>query len=796
MNIENSNIFNSIKNKREYNIVIILITILVCISFWKLFEFFKPTVYDNNLVSITSLEDMNKYAQGNEIALKKVVIDGKENDIVIKKGAWIEENNAYRWKMYDIPDNITNNIEIQIPYGVNRKLFFEKNIWRGKVEVKYSQMSKIVDCYSNSKKQSDYIMVELPANINNITNIIYYSIGILITIFLCLILLKYKIYICNNIYKIIYNIKIRSVVIIKNRYSKVKMNNTKYISMYLIFVAIVTIFVTCFIYREDPLYIWDYGNYQNKYSNLGNMLVSGNYKDFAKEFLLELRSYDYNSTSLIFILPFYYFYKSSRMGYIEAIAIIYCIPAIIIIYSIIVNIVVKKMHKESRRLICGITFFMCATFTYIWGPVMIGFTDIVGLIPLMLAYYIMLKNDMKDISVKQSLIIGLLLYCSFMFRRWYAFGVVAFYISTVLMIIYDFARKSIGIKKVCDLITKLFFSGIVIIISSLLLQYKLIFTILNTRYSNKYQAYQLNSLNDHLKLFVDYFGIISISIMIMGIIVGILQKKYRRISLYMTSSLIISFLIFIRVQKFSWQHNYLLTIQFLIISSIFVGTVIEACKGKGKKYILSVVLIVLISINFMYTFCIKLEPNILATFTPNQKYLPIHKEAMGELNRLENTLRGLIENSPDSKWASFTTGWNLNDALIEIVGKTNEFKNAYISVSHIDETHKLKLEPFSAKYVVVTDEVVYQQQPSSQMVISIPNNEIYNGVGIGNAYKRISNKPFIFEGGTRAYIYEKQRDFTSEEVSDFLSEFYKYYPEWKDIYSVDKALNIMNNRNN
>lgn len=787
------------RNKKNEYIITFLILLSFVMMFWGLFKFFKPTIYENNIISITALGDMNLKAQGNEIALSNVLCDGKKVDLLEKSGTWIKENDTYRWKMYDRPYNINDRIDIEIPYGLERKLLFEQNIWRGKVEIRYRNNVKIVDCYSLSKSQTDYIEVKLPANINNIYIYIYYAIGIAINIINIYFILKKRNIILKTVYLLINSIQERNTIkIIINKYEIIKNRITnpkiiRFIALYMIFMGIVTIFVTSFIYREDPLYIWDYGHYQNKYSNLGSMLVSGHFKDFVKTFLLELRSNDYNSTSLFFILPFYFLYKSSRMGYIEAIAIVYCIPAIIILFNIIIKSVLKRIDERNKKVTYVIIFLLCATFTYIWGPAMIGFTDIVGLIPLMLAYNIILKNDIIHISNKESFILGILLYFSFMFRRWYAFGVVAFYISTVLIILYDFISKNIGIKNVYNLILKLFFSGIVIIISSVLLQYKLIFTILNTRYSNEYQAYQLNSLNEHLKVFFDCFGVISIAVMIMGVISGFAQKKYRRITVYMTLSLIISFLIFIRVQKFSWQHNYLLTIQFMILSSIFICTLVELCKFKWIKNILIIALISAFSINFMYTFCIRCEPDLFKGITPNQKYLPLHKDAMGELNRLEDTLQGLIENSPNSKWASFTTGWNLNDALIEIVGKTDEFKNAYISVSHIDQTHKLKLEPFSAKYVVVTDKVVYQQQPSSQMVISIPNNEIYNGVGIGKAYKRISDKPFLFEGGTQAYIYEKQRMFTKEEVNEFLNEFYKYYPEWEKIYSVDKAMNIMNN---
>ncbi|GBQ87070.1 hypothetical protein AA13595_2065 [Gluconacetobacter johannae DSM 13595] len=66
-------------------------------------------------------------------------------------------------------------------------------------------------------------------------------------------------------------------------------------------------------------------------------------------------------------------------------------------------------------------------------------------------------------------------------------------------------------------------------------------------------------------------------------------------------------------------------------------------------------------------------------------------------------------------------------------------------------------------------------------MIVIPAKEILSGTGIGAAYKRMPME-FHLSNGVIAHVFEKNRPFTFDEATNFISKFTDLYPDWKDAY--------------
>ncbi len=145
-----------------FAIVIIIFSTISAIAVGKdLFIQHKETS-----VTITALNQSDFFAQGTEIKIKGVEVDGKQyraKDIF--SGEWLSaDNGGFVWRAWGMPEN-SKSITAQIPQGKERKLLFEGNMWSGKAELKIDNHVSQVDTYCHSGAT-----VVLPIALNGTVN--------------------------------------------------------------------------------------------------------------------------------------------------------------------------------------------------------------------------------------------------------------------------------------------------------------------------------------------------------------------------------------------------------------------------------------------------------------------------------------------------------------------------------------------------------------------------------------------------------------------------------------------------
>ncbi|WP_246680535.1 hypothetical protein [Mesorhizobium sp. B2-4-13] len=97
-------------------------------------------------------------------------------------------------------------------------------------------------------------------------------------------------------------------------------------------------------------------------------------------------------------------------------------------------------------------------------------------------------------------------------------------------------------------------------------------------------------------------------------------------------------------------------------------------------------------------------------------------------------------------------------------------------ICQVDSRDRFRLDALKSRFVVVTDPPVTHLQAGAQICVTIPNQEIFNGQGIGAAYKRVAQ--YQLSGGVTGYLYERTRPLTQQEVDALYGEFRKKYPDW------------------
>ena len=81
---------------------------------------------DGDIIKITALGEQNEQAEGSEIWLRKIIIDGKSYSFeqIFEEG-WISKDGSLGWRVYEQPVGLEHEITGIIPYGEKRELIFE-----------------------------------------------------------------------------------------------------------------------------------------------------------------------------------------------------------------------------------------------------------------------------------------------------------------------------------------------------------------------------------------------------------------------------------------------------------------------------------------------------------------------------------------------------------------------------------------------------------------------------------------------------------------------------------------------
>ena len=93
-----------------------------------------------NDVIIIATGKKNEKADGREIFLKEVIINGKSKKPkeIFSKG-WIEKDDGLLWRDYDKPDDLKDSIKANFDCNDKVVLVLKQNKWQGKAEVTSEQ---------------------------------------------------------------------------------------------------------------------------------------------------------------------------------------------------------------------------------------------------------------------------------------------------------------------------------------------------------------------------------------------------------------------------------------------------------------------------------------------------------------------------------------------------------------------------------------------------------------------------------------------------------------------------------
>ncbi|WIO44065.1 hypothetical protein P2G42_05365 [Klebsiella electrica] len=556
------------------------------------------------------------------------------------------------------------------------------------------------------------------------------------------------------------------------------MNSEKIIRgiLYVASVAILSALCYSFVASENQAYTWDsrfYWVVWNEYTGL----LRDSFSQWLGSIRSSVYSTDYNPLPIISLIPFNYLPIGNREAYILGVYILYLLPFAYIAMRLFA--VAAGVDKKYQPYV----FVFLASFIPFITPTLRGYPDIIGMIPLSLCCLILFKVNILNYRgyrfVLLAIAVGVLLWLPFAFRRWYAYSVVSLFITLPFLNTFLFGGKARFSK---DRIFKYFafftISAVVVIFAVCLFQFELAKRILTTNYSDIYSAYKTTE-EATLLITLNYAGLYLLPLIFLGVAYIFFgsSSRLKVLCAFALANFIITYIIFTRTQTPGMQHGMPLCFWLAILVLSALKLFFDKLK-KGLATTLTIAFALLTAAVFISTYSKPFgKPEWVSRYLPGKEY-PLRLENFDHYHELIAFMSARV--GADDKVAVFASSGSLNNDLFAAISPAS-FVSHIANVSQVDLRDKLTIEAFSSRYAIVTDPTQTHLDIHGQQVISLPNNLILEGKGIGAAYIRVS-QPFILSGGVQAYVYEKTRPYTIDEYRSMIDEFARSYPSWKAEY--------------
>jgi hypothetical protein len=375
-----------------------------------------------------------------------------------------------------------------------------------------------------------------------------------------------------------------------------------------------------------------------------------------------------------------------------------------------------------------------------------------------------------------------LLWLPFLFRRWYAYASIAFFVGAACLHLVEAIttaelRTPGNLRK---LLARYAAAAAVIVLLVACVQGRLAWEALSLNYADIYSAYQV-SLSDHLVRFWNYFGPFTLGLAAVGAIASVCTRQGRQYAAFALTNLAVFWLLFARVQVIEICHYLPIALWMFVLLCRGVAATLSTLSGPRLRTAVLSAIIVVAATSFYGTYY-RLQGfgmKAMAWVLPHDRIYGLKLQNYGEYRHLVDDLLLQLAGNNDQVSVISSSLIMADDLLDQL--SDGKLHTRIIFASQVDKRDRFNPEELLAQYLVVCDPVQIHLNPAGQQVISVPAKLILAGTGIGSAYVKLP-RSYALSWNVKAYIYKKIRAFTPEEVNDFFEQLYASYPDWRREY--------------
>lgn len=529
---------------------------------------------------------------------------------------------------------------------------------------------------------------------------------------------------------------------------------------------------------EKFVYYWDFANYWIKSINFTESFFN-NPIATIRTIYSSVNNESYNTSANLLLAPTQELFAPIKYNvYISSIYLMYSLPLVFVLSSLI-----YKLYVDLDTKIKLVIPICIALFTPILVPIRYGFLDIAGVFWMVIVFHLYIDtNYLKDKNIQKNVCIAFLLLVVVFTRRFYAFWVVAFFLSSFILSLFSYF-KSRNNKEFFYSIFNLTIIVTIFTVILVLVFYPFFEMSVLKDYKDIYSAYTSRPFLQETNLVIAYYSVVILSVSLIGWFYNIL--KHRSFTVFLTIFTIITVYLFTRINYFGFQHHYL-TVPFFIIN--FIG-IFHFFKRKQIYVRIGIPLLLLTNNIVVFAYNNDEQNNNNVPIFSTAKGKSHYRTDYEQIVEISKFVLNLKENNQTAYCLS--SGYKLNEAIIRLLYLPNKdpLANVLYQTQDVDKRDRLPIELFLADYVITTDPIDLHLGENNQQVIAYFNDQILNGF-LKENYVTVKTLPL--ENNSEAIILKKQKNINNSQINEIRKYFKKLYPEYENMYTISTLLYIKN----
>ncbi|MEE0130335.1 MAG: hypothetical protein UEL03_02940 [Clostridium sp.] len=549
----------------------------------------------------------------------------------------------------------------------------------------------------------------------------------------------------------------------------------KVILCFIIAFSAINVFV--WIKKNRFVYYWDYSGYWTLCIDRIKYIFENPNAKILESLINSINNDDYNNflptiTALPLKLVGYTFVR-----YVCLVDVLFIIPTAFV-QGLIAIKVVKNPNLSNDTVFC-LGSIISLLFSGNYYALMCGYIDVAILLPMSISVYLLLDYDFSAFNMKKNIAISTMLLMTWISRRYTIYFIVGYVvIFLVEAMFFCYKRKR---NYFISIIKNYIFIGITCFSVLLILFPKFVKKVLLTNYKYMYSAYDSTLIKKVESLLLS-FGIYSIIIVLVCVVLSLLYKQGRELIFCSLCIMAIECVTFWSTQAMGVQHRMILNVPMFIVYMLPLKYVGYKDKRRKKgSWLLALLSVFLIISNYCYTFVPQMTNVKEFSGFFSEKYKPLQRNDMDNLNELAEKLRTLTSNTNDHIYVS-ASGSVLNTDILRKLKMPYE----YDIIPNLEPSCEVDLrdgfptEFLHAKYIVTTDPIQLCLESGQEIVRYLASNVRDEKSYIGKHYQKIFS--IELDNDCVASVYEKKSEYTRSDLKKIKTHFNEMYPNHPELF--------------
>ncbi|NJR50223.1 MAG: hypothetical protein HC780_12300 [Leptolyngbyaceae cyanobacterium CSU_1_3] len=527
------------------------------------------------------------------------------------------------------------------------------------------------------------------------------------------------------------------------------------------------VLVVAYVLSERTFYWWDYTTY--------SWILEKKLTEFQNSPLQALRTTwrsagsDYSDYPVLLLLPFRWAFGNGRVTYILSVALVYLLPFAWVVGTIATQLIPAAPPRTVRWIAAWMTIAM----PMFWLPTLRGYVDIGAALGMAIATWIYLR-DVELRSRWQIVTIGLLLGFTPLFRRHFAYGVIAFFGAMTVTLLVGAATSGRGWRAIGQSVIRL--AGVAIVGAITLITFGKHFlrVVLHNDFSSLYTSYEV-SLSQGLQYYGIAYGWVVWLLAGLGFAIGF-RKRFLSHSTAGFLILFYGFLFIVWVSRVKqvgvhYTTHFTALIIFGLVS--FTWALLQARSRTVPLVVLGLFLccniwIGLAPVSFLDSTLLRptrlgmtLLPEVVGTkfselFAANNP--PLRRSDYDELARLVQTLRTIASQKPPPIYVGAASSL-LNSNLLGFVEDALYGHRSLnlLPAEDIDSRDRYPIEQMlQADYLVTATPFQHQIRPEDQEIVKLIGDIFDDRWQISQDFSRLPPE-FRLANQVRVNLYRRVR---------------------------------------